>query len=260
MPLNLRERFGPKGAQPQSSLTGDFRFVPAEYTSLREYRIEHEEVNVLEKPLAVDRLYFLTYDSDSLQIEFALCLEGAAAATELLFRRAEAFQREPDVEAVRDLALAHGIGDVGLAWSWDKMERHGVAGFVRYNVLVFLQGAQRVAAPAGARTQDVALTSTPAGAGPSQTAEPSFEFAERETALRVAPGGRVDLGLPLRPGKNHFFIASGGSVNRDPGRSRRNHCFRAARPEQGASTRDHAGCRRRPAAGPPDAHRRVTME
>ena len=215
MPLNLRERFGPKGAQPQSSLTGDFRFVPAEYMSLREYRIEHEEVFVLEKPLAVDRLYFLTFDSESLQIEFALCLEGTAAATELLFRRAESFQREPDVEAVRDLALADGIGDVGMAWSWDKVGRHGVAGFVRYNVLVFLQGRYETLLQQ-ARELDVALTSTPAGAGLSQTAEPSFAFAAPETALRVAPGGRVDLGVPLWSGEHHFFIASGGAVNRDP--------------------------------------------
>ena len=224
MALNLRERFGPKGVLPQSSLTGDFRFVPTEYTSLRAYRIEHEDVDVLEKPRAVDRLYFLTHGSDSLQLEFALCLEGATAAAELLFRRAEAFQREPAAEAVRDLVLAEGIGALGLAWSWSKEERNGVAGFVRHNVLVFLQGRYETLLQQ-ARELDAALARTPVGAGPSETAEPSFDLGH-ETTLRVAPGGRVDLGLPLRPGENHFFIASGGSVNRDPKEPTR-HYFRA---------------------------------
>ncbi|MGB5082565.1 MAG: hypothetical protein WBO23_17690 [Burkholderiales bacterium] len=214
MALNLRERLGPKGALPQSSLTSDFRFVPAECTSLREYRVEHEEIDVLEKPLAVDRLYFLTHGPDSLQLELALCLEGSVAAVELLIRRAEAFQREPAAEAVRNLALDRGIGDVGLAWSWGEEERNGVAGFVRHNVLAFLQGRYETLLEQ-ARELDAALVRTPAGAGPAQIDEPSFELGDREGALRVAPGGRVDLGLPVRPSEQHFFIASGGSVNRD---------------------------------------------
>jgi hypothetical protein len=45
----------------------------------------------------------------------------------------------------------------------------------------------------------------------SHVAEASFEFA----ASSVPPGGRVDLGLPLRSGERHFFIAVGGSVNAD---------------------------------------------
>jgi len=219
MASNLRERFGRKRALPQSSLTGDFRFVPAEYTSLREHRIAHEEVNVLEKPLAVDRLYFLAHGSDSLQLEFALCLEGAAAAAELLFRRAEAFQREPAAEAVRDLTLAQGTGDLGVAWLWGREERNGVAGFVRHNVLAFLQGRYETLLEQ-ARELDAALVRTPAGAGPAQIDESSF------AVLRVPPGGRVDLGLPVRPGEQNFFIASGGSVNRDPKEPTR-HYFRA---------------------------------
>lgn len=215
MALNLRERFGPKGAMRPSSLTGDFSLVPTEYPSLREHRIEHEEVDVLEKPLAVDRLYFLTHGSDSLQLELALCLEGAAAAAELLFRRLEAFQREPAADAVRNLALTSGIGDLGVAWSWGKEERNGVAGFVRHNVMAFLQGRYETLLEQ-ARELDATLGRTPGGAGPSQTDEPSFELGAREAALGVTPGGRIDLGVPIRAGERHFFIASGGSVNRDP--------------------------------------------
>ena len=225
MALNLRERFGPKGLQPPALLTGDFRFVPGEYPSLREYRVEHDEVDVLEKPLAVDRLYLLAHGSDSLQLELALCLEGAAATTELLFRRLDAFQREPDTDALRDLAATSGIGSVGVAWSWGTEDRNGVAGFVRHNVMVLLQGRFETLIEQ-ARELDAALARTPSGAGPSQTDEASFELVAPDTALRAVPGGRVDLGLPVRAGEQHFFIASGGSVNRDPKEPMR-HYFRA---------------------------------
>ncbi|MEP7346480.1 MAG: hypothetical protein ABI877_14510 [Gemmatimonadaceae bacterium] len=214
MAMNLRERFGTKGELPRSVVTGDFRFVPTEFATLRDYRIEHEEVDVVEKPLAIDRWYLLTHGVDSLQLEVALCLEGAVAAAELLFRRLEAYQREPAAEALRDLT-ASGIGDLGVAWSWDAKERTGVAGFVRHNVVAILQGRYDTLLDQ-ARELDAALARIPAGDGPSEIAEPSFELGGRESSLRVASGGRVDLGLPARPGDQYFFLAAGGSVNRDP--------------------------------------------
>lgn len=116
---------------------------------------------------------------------------------------------------MRNLALTSGIGDLGVAWSWGKEERNGVAGFVRHNVMAFLQGRYETLLEQ-ARELDATLGRTPGGAGPSQTDEPSFELGEREAALRVVQGGQVDLGLPVRPAEQHIFIASGGSVNRDP--------------------------------------------
>jgi len=224
MALNLRQRFGPKGTLPQSWLMGDFRFVPAEYASLREYKIEHDEVDMVEKPLAVDRLYFLIRASESLDLELALCLEGTAAAAELLFRRLEAFQREPAAEAVQDVAVARSLGQVGVAWSWGEDERDGVAGFVRHNVLAILQGSYETLLEQ-AQELDAALARLNAGDSPPQIDKPSFDLGAGEAALRVEPGGRVDLGLPMGP-ERLFFLAAGGSVNRDP-REPTRHYFRA---------------------------------
>jgi len=219
MALNLRERFGRKGMPQSVSLTGDFRFEPVVISSLREHKIVHEDVDVLEQPLAVDRLYLLAHGSDSLQLELALCLDGAAAAAELLFHRLDSFQREPAADALLD--LSGSIGDVGVAWSWGQEDRNGVAGFVRHNVMALLQGRFDTLV-AQARELDAALANTPADAGVSHIDEASFESA----ASSVPPGGRVDLGLPLRPGERHFFIAAGGSVNRDP-KDPAQHYFRA---------------------------------
>lgn len=224
MALNLRERFARRDALTQLSLASDFRFVPSEYASLRDHRVEHDDIDVLEHPLTIDRLYFLVRGSDSLQLEFALSLEGASGASELLFRRAEAFQREPASEAVQDLVLAHGIGDLGLTWSWGKEDRNGVVGFVRHNVLVFLQGRNETLIEQ-AREIDIALSRANARPSAPQIDEPSFEFGTGE-ALRVKRGERIDLGTPIKPGDRHFFISSGGSVNRDPKDPAR-HYFRA---------------------------------
>lgn len=214
MALNLRERFGPKEPVPQLLLADDFEFSPAAYPSLREFRVDHEEVGVLETPVAIDRRYFLSHGSDSLRLELALCLAGFSAAVELLFQRASAFQREPADEAVVDLPRASGIGQVGVAWSWGKDERDGVAGFVRHNVLVFMQGRYETLLE-HARALDAVLARGATTAEYFESAAPLLAVSG-EGALTVAPGGRIDLGLPTSPDAQHFFIASGGSVNRDP--------------------------------------------
>ena len=225
MALNLRERFGPKGERRHSSLAADFRFVPGEYPSLRDYRVEHEEVDVLENPLAVDRLYFLAHGSDSLKVELALCLEGPDAALDLLFHRAEAFQRDPPEDAIVDLPVAHAIGDAGVAWLWGREERNGVAGFVRHNAIAFLQGRYDTLVEI-ARDLDRSLASVQARAGPSYVDDPSFELPQPDLVFRVPPAGRVDLGPSAKPDERHFFIAASGSVNRDPADPAR-HYFRA---------------------------------
>jgi hypothetical protein len=53
----------------------------------------------------------------------------------------------------------------------------------------------------------------------------SFDLPDHAT-LRVPPGGRVNLGSPRRPDERHFFLSTGGSVNRDPDQPRL-HYFRA---------------------------------
>lgn len=210
MALDLRTRFGPAGDEPRPWMTGDFVFSPSDFPSLREFRIEHEEVDLLESALAVERRVFLSHGSDTLRIEFALCLQGFGAAVGLLFQRAAAFQREPPEQAVVDLARTHGVGDVGIAWPWG--ERHGEAAFVRHNVMVFLHGRHDTLLQQ-ARELDAALSRQTTASSHSPLAEALFAGAE---ALAVAAGGRIDLGVPSLREAKHFFMATGGSVNIDP--------------------------------------------
>jgi hypothetical protein len=216
MALNLRERFGSRKSEPRPSLAEDFVFVPAEYPSLREYRVEHEEVSLLEAPLAVDRHYFLSRGTESLKIELALCLAGAVAADELLFERAAAFEREPQPETMVDLARNQTAGEVGLAWPWGRDEPGGVAGFVRHNVLVFLQGRYE-SLREHARALDAALVRRKTIATYREDGETLFGVGGKDATLRAAPGARSDLGAPTKTDAQYFFIATGGSVNRDPG-------------------------------------------
>lgn len=217
MAMNLRKQFGPQGTEPKPLLADDFVFSPGDYPSLHEFRVEHEEVDLLETPLAVDRRYFLSHGSDSLQIEFALCLQGFNAAVELLFQRISAFQREPTEAAMIDLARTSGVGDVGVTWAWGQDERDGVAGFVRHNVLVFLHGDERHETLLKlVRELDEALAHQATTEAYAQHRDVLFEVVGAGAVLGVAPGGRADLGLPASPDAQHFFVASGGSVNRDP--------------------------------------------
>jgi hypothetical protein len=214
MALNLRERFGPKSREPRMLLADDFRFLPSGYPSLRDFRIDHERVDMLEMPLAVDIQYVLSRGTDGLQLEFALCIAGFAAAVDLLFLRAGAFQREPADEALVDLPQANSIGDVGVAWRWGRDEADGVSGFVRHNVVVFMQGGyDALLQHAGALDAELERRATTTAYSDSDA--PLLD-GNRGEAIKLAPGGRIDLGLPVSPEARHFFVASGGAVNRDP--------------------------------------------
>jgi hypothetical protein len=158
----------------------------------------------------VSRRVFLSHGSDTLRIEFALCLGGFEAAVGLLFQRAAAFEREPLEQGIVDIARASGVGDVGLAWSWG--ERDGEAGFVRHNVMVFLHGRHETLLQQ-ARELDAALSRQSTAASRTQQAEAVFDGRD---ALAVAAGGRAELGATLSRDAKHFFVATGGAVNRDP--------------------------------------------
>jgi len=215
MALNLRDRFGTDYKMARPFLVEDYVFSPVEYPSLRDYRVEHEELNLLATPLAVDRYYFLSHGPDSLKLELTLCLSGSDAADHLLFERAGAFEREPELEMVVDLARAEKVGDVGVAWQWGRDERDGVAGFVRHNVLVFIQGRYETLLE-HSRAIDADLARHKTGPDAGDRAETLFELDGKESMLSVAPAGRIDLGVPTSPESPHFFLASGGSINRDP--------------------------------------------
>jgi hypothetical protein len=211
MALNLRARFGPLTAEPRPVLADDFVFSPSDYPSLREMRIEHDELTLLEAPLAVDRRYFLSHGSDSLQIEFALCLHGFGAAVDLLFGRLASFQREPSESAVVDMARTLGVGHVGFSWGWGPEERDGVVAFVRHNLLVMLLGRHDTLLQQ-ARELDAALMRHPTAAASVPRAETMFAAAP---TLAVKAGERVELGAPAAPEDRYFFVATGGSVNLD---------------------------------------------
>lgn len=210
MATDLRARFGPQGGEPKPWMASDFVFSPGEHPSLQEFRVEHVEVDLLESPLAVSRRVFLSHGSDTLRVEFTLCLGGFEAAVGLLFQRAAAFEREPLEQALVDIARTGGVGDVGLAWSWG--ERDGEAGFVRHNVMVFLHGRHETLLQQ-ARELDAALSRQSTAASRSQPAEALFDGPD---TLAVATGGRVELGAPLSGDAKHFFVATGGAVNLDP--------------------------------------------
>jgi hypothetical protein len=215
MPLNLRTRLDPRPRDPNLQLAEDYRFSPDDYPSLREYHIEHEEVSLLETPLAVERRYLLSRARETLRLEFALCLRGASDAVELFLQRASAFQREPDDDDLIDLARTREIGDVGVAWAWGRDEPDGVAGFVRHNLVVLLHGRYGDLL-AQARELDSAiarLETTTEGGTPT---EAIFELGKGERALVTAPGGRVELGVPRTGEGETFFVTPRGSVNRDP--------------------------------------------
>jgi hypothetical protein len=221
MATNLRERFGPKEPLSRGLLAEDFVFSPAEHGALRNYRIERESVTMLETPLAVSRRYVLSRAPEGVQLELALCLEGGDAAVALLFQRAEAFQRKPADDAIIDLAREHRIGEVGLSWTWGKDQRDAVLGFVRYNVLVFMQGDHEVLLEA-ARFIDKAL----AGRGTTGAYSDVAGVVAVVGQAVVRAGGRLEVEVPTDRDARYFFIANGGAVNRDPGAPAR-HYYRA---------------------------------
>lgn len=213
MAVNLRERFGPKEPNSRRMLAEDFEFLPTNYPALRDFVVERNELELAEKPLAVTRDYVLARGLEGVQLELALCLAGPAAAFELLFHRASSFQREVDTERVVDVARKLNVGDAGLGWQWNDREPDGVLGFVRHNVLVFMRGHfERLQSLARELDSDLARRETRAEY--SDSANSLFESARTE-GLAVRPGSRLDLGAPPRTGAQHFFVASGGSVNRD---------------------------------------------
>ena len=214
MALNLRDRFGPKDPDSRRLLGQEFEFSPSNYESLREFAVERDEVELDEKPLAVTRSYVLARGLEGVQLQLSLCLQGPREAFDLLFHRASSFQREPEPERAIDLSRKLDIGDGGVGWQWNDREPDGVLGFVRFNVLVFMRGRfERLQAIA--RELDADLSRRETRNEYADSAEPLFTAA-RAGGLEAAAGSRVDLGKPQRPDSRYFFVATGGSVNRDP--------------------------------------------
>ena len=214
MALNLRERFGPKEPGARRLLGQDFEFSPSNYPSLQDFVVDRNELEFGEKPLAVMRTFVLARGMEGVQLELALCLAGPAAAIELLFQRASAFQREPEAGRIVDISRKLDIGDAGVGWSWSEREPDGVLGFVRFNVLVFMRGRfERLQALARELDADLAKRETRTEYTDSPT--PLIESAARAGTLQAAAGARLDLDTSAPEGAQYFFIAIGGSLKRD---------------------------------------------
>jgi hypothetical protein len=214
MAMNLRDRFGPKDPDSRRLLGQEFEFSPSNYPSLLEFAVERDDVELEEKPLAVTRSYVLARGPEGVQLQLALCLRGPGEAFDLLFHRASSFQREPDAERAIDVSRKLDIGDGGVGWQWDDREPDGVLGFVRFNVLVFMRGRfERLQAIA--RELDADLSRRETRNEYTDSPEPLFTLA-RAGGLEAAAGSRLDLGRPQRADSRYFFVATGGSVNRDP--------------------------------------------
>ena len=210
----------PAPQAPPRLLGEDYHFSPDRLPATRPFRVEHEAVHLLERPLALERVYHLRDPADvQLVVGFRLCWNGSADAVESLFQFVESFQREIPIEAVRRIS-DEGIGEFGLAWSWDDPFGAEIVAFVRANVLVTVQGQdtaglpERVAAEVDGELRALrTMEAYPEVAGGAF--EPIREKAARGS-VEIPAGGRITLGSQPR-GERWFFLTTRGSANRDPG-------------------------------------------
>ena len=217
MALDWRERLARGKPASRAVIAEDFRFSPAGHASLRAYAVAHEAAGMMPVPLAVERIVHLLHGSDALRVELDLCLDGPDAALGLLARHLGAFQRVVPEDAIVDLAPL-GIGDAGAAWPWAREDRNGVAGFVRRNVVVFMQGRYDGLVEQ-ARDIDAALARLRTGDAYADNTATLFAVAaagaDASGPWRVQAADRLELGVPTPPDGDYFFQAEGGSVNRD---------------------------------------------
>ncbi|MEO8450360.1 MAG: hypothetical protein ABI647_11245, partial [Gemmatimonadota bacterium] len=212
----LREDFPPpiRPFDRASLLAEDLVFRPSEFPELARFRLEHEQVSLLEAPLTVHRRYALTDTEDpdlQLRLDLRLCLEGPAGAFESLYRFTESFQRPIPREALKTVK---DLGDLAFAWSWDEPLASEVVAFVRHNVMVAIRGAdagarpERVARDIDARLRTLPLTDR-------YDSEPG-PLSALEAPKSVGRGARLTLAANRDSEERWFFLTTAGSVNRDP--------------------------------------------
>jgi len=211
----------PRGDARVTRLLGeDYRFDPAGIEPLSAFRIEHASVHLLERPLSLDRHYRLIDEGGvTLAVGLRLCWRGGADPLESLFQFVESFQRAIPTEQVRRIS-DEGVGDYGLAWSWDDPLGAQIVAFIRANVLVTVQAPDAVGlAERVARAVDGALAGLPTIDGyPEPVGGALDQVREKAASERplVSPGARLDLAEQPK-GERWFWVTTAGSANRDPG-------------------------------------------
>lgn len=218
------KQFGFEEARKQQRplLATDYIFTPR-FPLAEPFKNVYEKVFLEETPLAVVREIHLQHSEKphaSAKVTLALCWNGFADAMTLLERFVNSFQRAAPAGG----PWQHNeIGDFTVLWSWDqrRMEENVIA-MVRFNVFMAATGHDTepgflIALAAQADRELRALPTTESY--PDQS-EGLFSNVRRGTegAPRVPAGGRLDLGefAAEKEGASLFFLASSGSINRDP--------------------------------------------
>ena len=213
---SLREDFPPpiRPVDRPSVVADDFVFRLGDSPELARFRIDHEQVGLLETPLTVHRRYALADAEDpdvQLRLDFRLCLEGVDGAFESLYRFTESFQRPIPRDTLKSF---RDLGDLSFAWSWDEPLASEVVGFVRHNVMVSIRGVDAGGRPERlARELDTRLRALPT----RDRYEPgSGALDEAGVPAVVGRGARLTLAANRGGTERWFFLTTAGSVNRDP--------------------------------------------
>jgi hypothetical protein len=220
----LRERFPAESYRIPTALLGeDWVFSPANYPALADLAVVHEESSLCEAPLAIMRRISLAHPqkpSLGVQLNVVLCLNQSEDAVAFLFDFAGSFERPVPIERVWNTADATDTGDFGVAWSWSEGREPDIIAFVRYNVLVMLQGNNaQERLTAAARQIDTTLRGLRTTVSAYSEATDGVFSAVRRTegdVPKVAPRGRLKLGTAPVSTERYFFLSDKGSVNRDP--------------------------------------------
>jgi hypothetical protein len=221
------KQFGFEEARKQQRLllATDYVFTPR-FPAAQPFKNVYERVFLEETPLAVVREIHLQHNEKphtSAKVTLALCWNGFADAMALLQRFANSFQRAIPVEQILNTVPQNEIGDFGVAWAWEPgAGALDVIAFVRFNVLVAATGHDTEPGflLALANQIDRELRTSATTEKYTDQTEGLFTRARSEAqgAPRTAAGGRLDLGefAAEKEGVSLFFLASSGSVNRDP--------------------------------------------
>lgn len=227
----LRERFDFKrlSEEARGLLASDFAFEPSGLSTLGAYGAVAQTVDLIESPLAILRHVDLSHRDKAhrtIEVDLVLCIEGRPDALERLAWAVESFQREIPEEAI---TRVDGLKDFGVGWAWDRGKPDHMVAFVRNNLVVTLFSHEPEDMGPVARELDAALPQ-PTVDSYSPSAGRVLERVRKGAGggeVRVQAGSRLELGEPaIAPEDSVFFLATGGSINRDPSRVKERY-FRA---------------------------------
>ncbi len=192
------------------------------YPSLRDLAALHQDVTFTETPPALNRRIHLGRGgaaSQVLQLDLSVSWNGFGDALDLLGRFLESHQGPLPIGPTSATAEGgDGVGEFGLAWSWPPDRGPDVVCFVRHNVLVILQAFGGMDLLAVAGEIDGRLRNLGTVAAYTDSLEVFADLAAPGKGIpRVAPGGQLTIARVSEVNR-HFFFATRGSVNRDPGK------------------------------------------